>query len=83
MNDKIVKKNEINNGAIFKKRVKVVQILILSFFLSIVLCVHCRAKHFPAEKVSNKGNSFNDCCSHGKVILETLPEPPLILKQLF
>ncbi|XP_043463102.1 uncharacterized protein LOC122501545 [Leptopilina heterotoma] len=48
-----------------------------------VLCIHCSAKHFKAEKVSNKGNSFNNCCSHGKVVLDCLPEPPSILKQLF
>lgn len=47
-----------------------------------VLCIHCKAKHFKAEKV-NKGNSFNDCCCHGKVILPPLPNPPPVLKQLF
>ncbi|XP_011858756.1 PREDICTED: uncharacterized protein LOC105556283 [Vollenhovia emeryi] len=46
-------------------------------------CQHCRAKHFHAEKVHNKGNSFNDCCSHGKVILEPLPSLPNELQQLF
>lgn len=48
-----------------------------------VLCVHCEAKHFKSEKVSNKGNSFNDCCSHGKVVFEPLPDPPEILKKFF
>ena len=39
-----------------------------------VNCTHCNAKHFSAERVSNKGDSFNDCCSHGAVRLEKLPE---------
>lgn len=47
------------------------------------LCIHCRAKHFKAEKVVRKGNSFNDYCNHGKVILKPLPDPPADLKQLF
>jgi len=29
-----------------------------------VFCIHCNAKHFAAEKISNKGNSFHDCCNH-------------------
>ncbi|XP_043468035.1 uncharacterized protein LOC122502175 [Leptopilina heterotoma] len=48
-----------------------------------ILCIHCNAKHFVAEKVSNKGNSFNDCCSHGNVKLDPLPDPPEMLKKLF
>ena len=48
-----------------------------------ILCQHCNAKHFKAEKVANKKNSFHDCCSHGEVILEPLPDPPPILKSLF
>lgn len=32
-----------------------------------IVCSHCNAKHFVAEKVSNKGTSFHDCCSHGAV----------------
>ncbi|XP_063990617.1 uncharacterized protein LOC135169496 [Diachasmimorpha longicaudata] len=46
-----------------------------------VVCRHCRAKHFAAEKV--RKDSFNDCCSHGEVALEPLPNPPLILRDLF
>lgn len=34
-----------------------------------VTCIHCNAKHFAAEKISNKGNSFHDCCNHGEVFL--------------
>jgi len=41
-----------------------------------VLCIHCNAKHFPAENVSNKRNSFHDCCNHGAVYLKSLPQPP-------
>ncbi|XP_051153690.1 uncharacterized protein LOC127276975 [Leptopilina boulardi] len=48
-----------------------------------VLCEHCEARHFAAERVSRKKNSFNDCCSHGEVVLEPLPEPPTILNELF
>lgn len=48
-----------------------------------VLCIHCKAKHFSAERVSNKGDSFHDCCSRGQVVLEPLPDPPEVLKQLF
>uniref|UniRef100_A0A6V7KNI6 Helitron helicase-like domain-containing protein n=1 Tax=Bracon brevicornis TaxID=1563983 RepID=A0A6V7KNI6_9HYME len=46
-----------------------------------VLCCHCKAIHFEAEKV--RKDSFNDCCSHGEVALEPLPTPPLILQNLF
>ena len=28
-----------------------------------VECVYCNAKHFSAERVANKGYSFNDCCN--------------------
>ncbi|XP_044005535.1 uncharacterized protein LOC122850453 [Aphidius gifuensis] len=48
-----------------------------------ILCTHCTAKHFASEKVINKGSSFNDCCSHGEVKLDPLPDPPSILKELF
>jgi len=48
-----------------------------------VSCVHCNAKHFAAEKISNKGNSFHDCCNHGKVYLQPLPEFPHFLKYLY
>ncbi|KYN18631.1 ATP-dependent DNA helicase PIF1, partial [Trachymyrmex cornetzi] len=43
----------------------------------------CGAKHFKSEKVANKGNSFNDCCSHGSVELDLLPQPPHELYELF
>jgi len=46
-------------------------------------CEHCGAKHFNSEKVVNKGNSFNDCCSHGTVELNSLPQPPHELYKLF
>ncbi|XP_068990456.1 uncharacterized protein [Neodiprion pinetum] len=47
------------------------------------LCTHCSAAHFISEKVSNTRNSFHDCCSHGKVHLEPLPEMPPELHSLF
>jgi len=48
-----------------------------------VSCIHCNAKHFAAEKISNKGNSFHDCCNHGAVYLELLPQLPQFLRNLF
>ena len=39
-----------------------------------VHCIHCNAKHFAAEKVSNRGNSFHDCCNHGTIYFELLAE---------
>lgn len=39
-----------------------------------VLCTHCEAKHFNSEKVANKGSSFNDCCSHGAVALDSVSD---------
>lgn len=48
-----------------------------------VICIHCNAKYFAAEKISNKGNSFHDCCNHGAVNLQPLPELPEFLKSLF
>ena len=48
-----------------------------------VKCMHCNAKHFAAERVCNRGNSFSDCCSHGSVKLERHPEFPTELKSLF
>ncbi|XP_074109289.1 uncharacterized protein LOC141534044 [Cotesia typhae] len=46
-------------------------------------CSHCTAKHFSAEQVANKKHSFNDCCSHGEVALDDLPDVPVPLKHLF
>ncbi|KAB0792783.1 hypothetical protein PPYR_00660 [Photinus pyralis] len=48
-----------------------------------VTCMHCSAKHFPSERVANKGNSFNECCNHGEVLLQPLPVFPTILQSLF
>ena len=48
-----------------------------------VLCSHCNAKHFTAEKVFNKGNSFNDYSGHGTVKLEAIPDFPDNLRSLF
>ncbi|XP_044005473.1 uncharacterized protein LOC122850380 [Aphidius gifuensis] len=47
-----------------------------------ILCQHCSAKHFKVEEVNNK-KTFNDCCSHGEVNLEPLPDPPHLIKDLF
>jgi len=48
-----------------------------------VSCVHCNAKHFAAEKISNRGSSFHDCCNHGAVYLQPLPEHPQFIRSLF
>ena len=40
-------------------------------------CEDCKAKH-----LSNKRNSFNDCCSHGEVKINYFPEFPSYLNSL-
>lgn len=36
-----------------------------------VECIHCKASHFPKERVSNRlhRDSFGDCCLHGRLLL--------------
>uniref|UniRef100_A0A1I8BSW6 ATP-dependent DNA helicase n=1 Tax=Meloidogyne hapla TaxID=6305 RepID=A0A1I8BSW6_MELHA len=48
-----------------------------------VECMHCGALHFAEEKT--RGNSFNDCCHHGKVVDLNIPEQdfPEGLRDLF
>lgn len=46
------------------------------------LCSSCGARHFKSEKVS-KRSTFNDCCCHGTVELNKLPDIPRELKSLF
>jgi len=48
-----------------------------------VYCENRDAKHFKFEKVTNKRNSFNDCCSHSSIQLNLLPQPPDKLYELF
>ena len=45
-----------------------------------ILCIHCGALHFPEERVSNRVNinSFGDCCSHGRIVME----PPQFSNEL-
>ena len=47
-----------------------------------VECSVCTGLHFSEEKVEGK-SSFNDCCSHGKCLLEELPVIPDELQNLF
>ena len=47
------------------------------------ICQHCNAKHFQHEFINNKKDSYNTCCSHGKVNLEPLPPLFNVLQQLF
>ncbi|KAL7289497.1 hypothetical protein TKK_0016683 [Trichogramma kaykai] len=49
----------------------------------IIKCIHCKAKHFHGELVPDKGTSFNDCCSHGKVELPINATFQNELEQLF
>jgi hypothetical protein len=51
----------------------------------VVGCIHCRALHFPEEKVANRDDSFDDCCHHGKILLPDIVERdfPDLLKNLF
>ena len=48
-----------------------------------LLCSHYNAKHCTAEKVFNKGNSFNDCCGHRTVELEAILDFSDNLRLLF
>ncbi|XP_044005604.1 uncharacterized protein LOC122850538 [Aphidius gifuensis] len=47
-----------------------------------ILCKNYSARHFQVEEVNNK-KTFNDCCSHGEVNLEPLPDSPDLIKNLF
>ncbi|KAI1703697.1 hypothetical protein DdX_14750 [Ditylenchus destructor] len=52
-------------------------------------CVHCGALHFENEANQNElkknktERSYDDCCSHGKIIYEDSPPFPNVLKSLF
>lgn len=47
-------------------------------------CIHCNARHFVTEKNgNNNGWSLYDCCSHGTVVREALPEFPHELREFF
>ncbi|KAI1698152.1 hypothetical protein DdX_18077 [Ditylenchus destructor] len=52
-------------------------------------CVHCGALHFKNEANQNElkknkaERSYDDCCSHGKIIYEDSPPFPNVLKSLF
>ncbi|KAJ7308651.1 hypothetical protein DFH08DRAFT_636270, partial [Mycena albidolilacea] len=50
-----------------------------------VACEHCNALHWLSEKISESCNAlprFGTCCSHGKVQLRPLTEPPQPLHRL-
>ena len=48
-----------------------------------ILCIHCKASHFLLERVSNRGLSFNDYCSHGAVKQDPIPTFPKDLTKMF
>ncbi|KDR20168.1 hypothetical protein L798_05665 [Zootermopsis nevadensis] len=39
-------------------------------------CIHCKALHWLDESTQRSSKSFYDCCAHGKVVLDSLPEYP-------
>jgi hypothetical protein len=43
-----------------------------------IACIYCGALHFPEERVGNKGNSFGDCCLHGRIAMS----PPQFQNEL-
>ncbi|KAF9497060.1 hypothetical protein BDN71DRAFT_1547212 [Pleurotus eryngii] len=51
-----------------------------------VLCHHCRALHWNAERTVESTRSstpqFGTCCNHGKVNLPAPPAPPQVLHNL-
>lgn len=50
-----------------------------------VECIHCRALHWMAEKVSGSTANtalFGMCCLHGKVKIDPIPDPPDIIRTL-
>ncbi|KDR11577.1 hypothetical protein L798_14540 [Zootermopsis nevadensis] len=46
-------------------------------------CIHCKALHWLDESTQRSSKSFYDCCAHGKVVLDSLPEYPDELRKLF
>ncbi|KDR02839.1 hypothetical protein L798_05072 [Zootermopsis nevadensis] len=46
-------------------------------------CIHCKALHCLDESTHRSSYSFYDCCAHGKVVLDSLPEYPDDLRKLF
>ena len=46
-------------------------------------CIHCGVLHWLDERSSPSRPKFGMCCSHGKVVLPLLQNPPLLLCQLF
>jgi hypothetical protein len=58
----------------------------VSFGRMNIICAHCAAYHWLDERVSDSPISsprFSQCCHHGSVRLEQLPDPPEELKSLF
>lgn len=50
------------------------------------ICHYCKALRFSAEKV--KGSSvaqirFQTCCKKGQVVIDTITDPPAILRELW
>ncbi|KAI0718183.1 hypothetical protein C8T65DRAFT_570970, partial [Cerioporus squamosus] len=51
-----------------------------------VVCPHCGAFHWEAEKLQRSPRSrpeFGICCNSGKVQIASLPDPPPALRELF
>jgi hypothetical protein len=50
-----------------------------------VVCPHCQALHWDAEKLSSSTRAnvkFGMCCLQGQVDLPAFPDPPLDLRNL-
>ncbi|KAG1487529.1 hypothetical protein G6F50_012747 [Rhizopus delemar] len=50
------------------------------------VCQHCGALHWTAEKQANvpaSALSWESCCKHGAIKVDTLRDPPQLLKDLF
>ena len=49
-----------------------------------VECSKCTALHFQADRLTDRNKtSFNDCCKHGKAIINEYPALPELLTNLF
>jgi len=50
-----------------------------------IFCAYCRAQHWLAERLTLHSQIpiFGQCCHHGQVQLDPLPDPPEALKDLY
>jgi len=51
-----------------------------------IVCSSCGALHWIDERVSSSSKfslKFSMCCAQGKVVVQLLPDPPPVLRQLY